>query len=231
MSTPSNIFLPNVLVIGDSGSGKSTSYRKLPPDKTCIIDTEQKGFPFREKFTNVKYPTNPKEFMDTMDAVKKEPTIKYVVLDSFIETLRMFMKHARETEKGYDIFNKFSSSIAVLMRKCRSNSQIIIVMAHPEAINVMSPSGAQTTKRVASVLQGKEWEGKVESQFLVTLFTDVKADETDLEKKYGFLTNSDGVTSAKSPIDMFKEKRIPNDLNKVTKAIVDYYPELKELGF
>ncbi len=227
----SNIFLPNILIIGDSGSGKSTSYRKMDPTKTCIIDTEQKGFPFKEQFSNVKYPSNIKEFMDTLDAVKKDTSVKYVVIDSITEALRMALKNARETEKGYDIFNKYAATIAVLMRRFKSKEQIFIVYAHPEHINRMSSTGTQASSRVASVLQGKEWEGKLESQFLVTLFTDIKADEAKDENKYGFLTNSDGVSSAKSPADMFKDKRIPNDLSKVMAAISAYYPGLKEQGF
>ena len=39
---------PIIGIVGGSGTGKSTSLRNLPADKTTIIDLERKGFPFKE---------------------------------------------------------------------------------------------------------------------------------------------------------------------------------------
>ena len=62
----------------------------------------------------------------------------------------------------------------------------------------------------------------MEGLFTVVLFTDIRMSD-DGVKQYGYITNSDGTTTAKSPEGMFEGDFIPNDLGEVAKAIDNYY--------
>ncbi len=91
-----------------------------------------------------------------------------------------------------------------------------------EFVDAMSPSGSRTTARRASVVSGKEWEGKVEKEFLIVFFTDVRRNDKN-KMEYKFLNNSDGICSAKSPMGMFNDQFIDNDLQSVITKIQEYY--------
>ena len=73
----------------------------------------------------------------------------------------------------------------------------------------------------------KEWEGKIEKEFTVVLFTDVKQ-EKGKDPEYRFITNNDGTNSAKSPPDLFGKQYIPNDINFVIGEMKKYYELTKE---
>ena len=85
---------------------------------------------------------------------------------------------------------------------------------------VTQPTGGEYNTRRIKV-QGRVHEGCIEKELLMVLFTEVRRTEDAIE--YCFQTNSDGVTSAKTPLGMFKDLYIPNDLNEVIKASDKYY--------
>ncbi len=60
-----------------------------------------------------------------------------------------------------------------------------------------------------------------EGLFTVILYTRVIKENGKMS--YSFVTNNDGKYPAKSPIGMFKDLYIPNDLGAVSKAIDSYY--------
>jgi hypothetical protein len=57
----------------------------------------------------------------------------------------------------------------------------------------------------------------------MVLFTEVRKNEKTEEMEYFFQTNTDGVTSAKTPMGMFDEQLIPNDIVTVLKKAEEYY--------
>lgn len=63
----------------------------------------------------------------------------------------------------------------------------------------------------------------MEGLFTIVLFSDIRKDEKTDETVYGFITHSDGTTTAKSPEGMFSEDYIDNDLGKVSKSIDKFY--------
>jgi len=72
-------------------------------------------------------------------------------------------------------------------------------------------------------VQGKVHEGAIEKEFLMVLFTEVRKNEKTEEMEYFFQTNTDGVTSAKTPMGMFDEQLIPNDIVTVLEKAEEYY--------
>lgn len=101
--------IKNVLLIGDSGTGKSTSMRNLPLDKTIWLNTEKKSLPFKGQsklHTNVIL-KDPDEMIEGMNWIEEQDNVEYVVLDSFTMLMDMFyMKHianapANKTQKAW----------------------------------------------------------------------------------------------------------------------------------
>ncbi len=107
----------NILILGESGSGKSTSVRTLPPESTMIINVIRKPLPFRG--FKKKYPIlssdgltgnyyasdDPKAIIRLINLVNnKRPDITALVIDDFGYMItNSFMR--KSTIKGYDKFS------------------------------------------------------------------------------------------------------------------------------
>jgi len=97
----------------------------------------------------------------------------------------------------------------------------VIFTAVDEIVELVQPSGNTYNVRRVKV-QGKQHADSIEKEFLMVLFTEVKRDK-DGNVRYVFQTNSDGITSAKTPMGMFSEAYIDNDVNAVIEAAKNYY--------
>lgn len=86
----------NILLIGNTGSGKSTSLRNLPLEKTIYINTEAKFLPFKGSSRlkqSIKL-VDPDEMLAGMDWIEEQDDVEYVVIDSFSMLMDMwYMKH------------------------------------------------------------------------------------------------------------------------------------------
>jgi len=71
-------------------------------------------------------------------------------------------------------------------------------------------------------VDGKELRGKIEYEFLMVFFTESRKDASG-KMTYNFATNTDGVTSAKTPRGMFEQQLIPNDLAAALKRAKEYF--------
>jgi len=129
----------------------------------------------------------------------------------------MVLDFCKKYETGYDIYKRYNDEISKLMNLIKfQESKIIFVLGIPE--NVESMDGL-IEKRLK--VAGKQWEGCVEKEFPIVFYTSTRKDEEKMN--YFFETQTDGMTSAKSPRGMFESELIPNDLNQVAKTIKDYY--------
>jgi hypothetical protein len=150
---------------------------------------------------------------------KKNKAIRYVVLDSITKFFEHNLAECSAAYKGYDIYKAYSAGVRDLLNSLRSTEQIFIVTGIPETLKISSESGGETTARRLFV-HGKEWEGKVEKEFLCVFYTSVKkAPAPATGMTYNFITNTDGICSAKTPMGWFKDQVIPNDLAEVLKVI------------
>lgn len=219
-----NIYQPNIAVIGPSGSGKSSSIQNLDPETTGVIDTELKGFPFKTKFPNAVSIENFTKFYEEFDKMLANPKLKVIVIDSMTKHIENALNFCRSAYKNFDIWSNFNMHIRNSVNKCKSRDKVIVTMHIDELTEVVSPEGTKSNVRRAATLAGKEWDGKLEKEFLMVFYTDVRKNAINVGKmKHSFLTNSDGVCSAKSPQGMFNELLIPNDLKMVIETAQEYY--------
>lgn len=216
-----------IAIVGSSGSGKSYSLRNLDPASTAIINLERKPLPFKggpNTATNQWLPTTAIEFERTLAEQLKRKEVKVIVIESLTKYLEKLLEMSRDINKGYDIYsfyNKRIGKLLELIKECTEKDQspkYVVVLAIDELVKTALPSGAEVASRRIAV-SGKEWEGKIEKEFTVVLFTDVKPNKDGKVSEYRFLTNNDGTHTAKSPPDMFKGAAIDNDVAAVIKSI------------
>jgi len=221
------MYKPNILIVGASGTGKSASLRKLPTDRSVhIIDTELKGFPIKSSFPVVKHVERPQDFRLKIKESCDDPKCRVIIIDSLTKQLENWLNFCRGAFKNYDIWTQYNQGIKSYIDAFKSQDKIIVVTAIDDFVETMSDTGTSVKVRRASTLAGKEWEGKLEKDFLVCLYTDVKKEGEkttgNIKMQYRFLTNTDGVCSAKSPLGMFNNLFIDNDLAVVIDAVNKY---------
>lgn len=215
-----------VLIIGQSGTGKSTSIRTLPPEETFIINVLDKPLPFRGSAK--KYIAATKDhpegnyfasdssstiikILDSID--KNRPEIKYVVLDDFGYVMTQdFM--SRAMQKGYDKYSEMAVSTWNVMNKVKSMRSDIIsfVTMHAD----VKEDGISKPKTI-----GRMTDEKVCLEGMVTYVLH----SVIVDGKYKFATNHNGSLMAKTPMEMFSKMLIDNDLKLVADAIKSYNDE------
>jgi ABC-type dipeptide/oligopeptide/nickel transport system ATPase component len=213
---------PIIGIVGASGSGKSTSLRNLPTEKTHIIDLERKGLPFPNASDfNITSCANVKDFDTALDTALKDDKCEVIVIESFTKYVEVLIALAQSSFKGFDVWSYYNRSIRLMLDKVKNDRAIVIFTAIDEIVHIAQPSGDTYNVRRIKV-QGKQHEGCIEKEFLMVLFTEAKRGK-DGKVEYVFQTNSDGITSAKTPMSMFDELYIPNDINDVISAAKKYY--------
>ena len=230
-----NITLPNILIIGPSGTGKSTSLRKLNPTTTGVLNKEQKQLPFpqaKDFIHNKMCATQGDVTTELLMGLGMNPAIDNIILESFTSIDESILSYCRKTYTGWDIFFHHNRMVRELIETTKTLSfprpkigpKFVVVIGHDEIINIPQPNGSSKAVRRLKV-DGKELSGTLEKEFTIVLFTEVIEEVIAgvPYMRYKFLTNYDGVCSAKTPMGMFKEKYIDNDLNMVINRIKEYY--------
>jgi len=208
-----------VLIIGKSGRGKTTAMRTLPPERTFLINTIGKPLPFLGGAAHYRQGVNmvsnvgATAVMMAMQKVSKDPAFDYLILDDaqYVMASELMEKAAI---KGYEKFTTMAKNfwdILLLASRLRGGLKVFI-LAHEEDTG--------TERKIK--LYGKMLEEKlnVEGMSSITLFADVMVKEHT--RTYLFTTQSDGTTTAKTPMGMFPTV-IPNDLKLVADRIDEYY--------
>ena len=195
-----------VLVMGASGSGKSTSLRNFNPEDVGVFNVAGKPLPFKSKLSvanNVRYESIKKSLMK---ANKKA----YVIDDSqYLMAFESF-EHAKET--GYGKFTNMAINFYELVQTAitKTPDDVIVYFLHHTELG---DDGRIKAKTLGKMLDNQL---TVEGLFSIVLLCQTEGSE------HVFITNSDGSNPAKSPMDMF-EMKIPNDLKLVDDTIRDYY--------
>ena len=217
------MYKPLIAIVGHSGSGKSTSLRNLDPKTTYILDLERKGFPFRNASRfNIIPVENANAFPRMLEKVLKEDDCETVVVESFTKYVEQVNTLATNSFKGYDIWSFYNRTIRNMLDSIKNDKATIIFTAVDAIVKIPQITGGESSHRRVKV-QGKVHEGAVEKEFLMVLFTEVRKNEKTEEMEYFFQTNTDGVTSAKTPMGMFDKQLIPNDIVEVLEKVEEYY--------
>ncbi len=214
-------------IVGETGTGKSTAIKHLNPEETYIINVAKKELPFKgsEKLYN-KENKNYKEVDDPVGVTRllktiseKATHIKNVVIEdsNYLMGFRMVDK---ATEIGYTKFSVMAKDMVDMFRTSRRlrDDLVIFYFSHPETIE---DSGEIIGYKIKTA--GKLIDNQVllEGLLTVCLYTDVE--DTKDGANYSFLTNRYRKRPAKSPDGMFDKIKIPNNLQLVKDAIVEYY--------
>jgi hypothetical protein len=211
-----------ILIIGESGTGKSTSIRKLDPKETYIINVLDKPLPFKgwkknyqktnEEPGNLYASDDSKQIIKClMHISQKLPDVKSIVIDDFQYVMgNEFMRRA--AENGWGKFTEIAQhawETIVAAQSLRANLNVFF-LSHSE----MDAFGKTKCKTIGKMLDEKIC---LEGMFTIVLSSII------VDEQYYFQTKNDGFIIGKSPMDMFEDKFIPNDLQLVKKTIDEYF--------
>lgn len=195
-----------VLIIGASGSGKSSSLRNFEPNEVTVFNVANKLLPFRKRLDVVKNAN-----YDTIGKTLAQKQKKIYVIDDS-QYLLAFEMFDRAKETGYtkftDIALRFRNMIDYIIKKL-PDDVIVYFLHHAEE----TESGKIKAKTIGKMLDNQL---TVEGLFSIVLYCKIEGD------KHVFETQSDGYTTAKSPMEMF-DRIIDNDLKMVDEKIREYY--------
>lgn len=197
-----------VLVLGSSGSGKSASMRNFTQDEVGVFNVASKPLPFKTKLPLF----NCSDYAKIMAAMQKSDKKVFVVDDS--QYLSVFANFQRAKETGYGKFvdmalNEYNL-IQFVIRNLPDDT-IVYFMRHID----IDEGGRVHAKTIGKMLDQNL--GGLEGMFSIVLMAQTDGNE------YFFQTQSDGYSPCKTPMEMFSERKIPNDLKLVDKTIREYY--------
>lgn len=206
------------LILGNSGTGKSTSLRNLDPAKTLLIQCIKKPLPFRAKGwkTRVDIKKDTGNVIQTDDPALIESLMRrspheIVVVDDY-QAVMVNELMSRSSEKGYEKFTDIGRNAWNIFTAAGAlaENRRVYIMAHTQTDEFGSVRMKTVGKMVDQTLVP-------EGYFTIVLRTDV------INGQYLFRTQTNGQDCCKSPIDMFAEQHIPNDLAEVDAVISEFY--------
>jgi len=203
-----------VLILGESGSGKSCSLRNFSPDDLGIFNVASKPLPFRKKMRML----NDAKYQEIMAILIKNQSKCYVIDDA--QYLMAFSLFDRANEVGYKKFTDAAVDFYNLVQtviRLTSPDTIVYFLQHVER----DDSGRIKAKTAGKMLDNQL---TLEGLFSIVLLCEAKGEE------HYFITQSDGTNTAKSPMGMFDSLKIDNDLKAVNDVIRKYYEFDKEAG-
>ena len=220
-----------VMLLGKSGTGKSTSIKTLDPNETIIVNVLGKRLPF--KGSNSLYSKEKKNMfrlddythvVKLLEQVNTISSIKNVVIDDSIYIKRKeYFTRAKETGYGkYTELAQHFQQIVSLCEKMREDINVFLIL-HSEDI---TSDNTTTGYKVSTIGKLLDTQYNPIEVVPMVLYSSVKYDDKG-NATYGFYTHRTKEGSveipAKTPDGMFEEDFIPNDLGVVVKAMNSYY--------
>lgn len=223
--------MANVIgVIGEPGSGKTTSMRNLPPKQTFYIDCDRKGLcwkGWKTQYIGKKNGNNTVNYFrsDSFSAVKtclktinedeRYKDIKFVVIDTLngmmvAEEMRILAMQSGDKRSAWTDLAQNGWAIINMALDMRDDLTVII-LCHSETI-----SDENGIVRTRIKTNGRKLEKLVLESKMTTVIWAVRQDG-----KYKFILSADGST-CKVPMGAFDTDEIDNDIMLVIKALEDY---------
>lgn len=196
-----------VLILGESGSGKTASLRNFEANEVGIFNVASKPLPFKKPL-----PVFNSSDYNTIMAKLPKATAKSLVIDDS-QYLMVFEEFNRAKEVGYNKYSEmadhFYKLVQLVINKLPPDT--IVYFLHHTATD--SNTGRTKAKTVGKMIDDKL---TLEGMFSIVLYTQADG------KSYKFVTQTDGFNTAKSPMEMFP-REMDNDLKAVDGIIRDYY--------
>lgn len=221
-----------VVVLGPSGTGKSTSIKGLDPKTTVVFNTLKKRLPFKgsmglynKENKNLFEVTDYTQVISMLKSIDKNASyVKNVVIDDCIFIMRKEYFN-RANESGYKKYTDLAVHMQNIIKECedmRADLNIFL-MLHSEPV---VSDGTITTYKIATV--GKLLDNQYNIAEVVPMILYSSITFVDKKPQYGFYTHAvmdrnGTVVLAKTPEGMFDKDYIPNDLGLVVKAMNEYY--------
>ena len=211
--------------MGESGSGKTTAMRNLPPEQTFYIDSDKKGLNWKgwkkqyntenknylctDSFTNVR------KMLERIDKEEAFKHIKYVVIDTLngmmvAEEMRILAMQGGDKRSAWTDLAQHGWGIVNKALEIR-NDVTVIILSHSETIS--DDNGIVKTRIKTN---GRKLEKLVLESKMTTVVWAVRQDG-----KYKFVLSADNST-CKVPMNAFENDVIDNDIMIVIKALEDY---------
>lgn len=202
-----------VLIMGKSGSGKSASLRNFSPEQVDIINVLGKELPFRNKFENV-FQTD--DYAMVLKAVAKSKKDIVVIDDAGYLITNEFMRGHGSTGGGNAVFKLYNDmadhfwTLIDQIKRLEDDRKIVYIIMHED----QDDFGNVKPRTIGKLLSEKVC---IEGLFTIVLRAAKEGE------RYIFYTRTDGSDVTKTPIGMFEEDKIDNDLAAVDAAIREYY--------
>lgn len=200
-----------VAVMGESGTGKSTSLRNFKQGEASVVNVSKKPLPFRNTLSVLK--TNNYQDIQT---ILTRAQAKSIVIDD-AQYLMAFEYMHRAKEKGFEKFTDIGANFFNLTQTAVAlpDDKIIYFLFHIER----TKDGNEKCKTIGQLLDEKI---TLEGLFTIVLKTVVLLDGNN-QRQFCFATVNNGRDTVKTPMGMFTDPLIPNDLKVVDAVIRDYY--------
>ena len=220
------------MLLGKSGTGKSTSVKGLNPKETVVINVLGKRLPFKgsqriynSQSNNLFQKEDYQQIITLLGQIDKSASyVKNIVIDDLIYVMRKeYFKRAKEP--GYNKYTELAQHFQQIVSTCenlRADLNVFFIM-HSEDIQSDKITTGYKVSTIGSLVDNQYNPLEVVP---MVLYSSVQYDDKG-QAKYGFYTHrfKDGTIEipAKTPDGMFEEDFIPNDLGYVVKAMNEYY--------
>ena len=209
-----------ILILAKSGTGKSTSLRTLDPKTTMIIQPKKKRLPFPHKDWkkwNKDSATGSIFQINTFSGIKavltkmEEVGKKVIVIDDFVYVLADRVMSDIDI-KGFDKWTELAADFNDLMNHIDNMHEDIRVY-------IMTHTDEDDVGRIKMKTAGKLIDNLLTPEGMFTIVLGMAKDDSGSF----FITNGSSMTPYKSPMEMWDEKQIPNDLKAVDDRICEFY--------
>ena len=210
------------MILGESGTGKTTSLRNLSASETLLIQAVKKPLPFRSANWKPASKDNPCGSIFVSDCSPKicaamQRTHKpVIVIDDFQYILaNEFMRRVTDNEVGNGAFQKYNE----IARSAWDILMCATSLADEKRVYLLSHTSTDDFGKTKIKTIGKLLDEKIVMEGLVTIVLKTVVQNG----QYLFSTHNSGSDTVKSPLGLFADDLIDNDLSAVDRAICDYY--------
>lgn len=210
------------MILGESGTGKSTSLRNLRPENTLLIQMVKKPLPFPSKGWNPATKENPsgsifvtdqsRHIVAAMDRTAKD----VIVIDDFQYLLaNEFMRRVTDNEVGNSVFQKYNE----IARHAWDVLMAATSLSETKRVYILSHTSTDDFGKTRIKTIGKLLDEKIVMEGLVTIVLRTIVQNGN----YLFATKNSGSDTVKTPLGLFDSELIENDLHEVDAQILNYY--------